>query len=57
MKKEEKEEISRKIKNLETDLKYTLLAIDGRHEAIDSIFKEQAEKIKKEIKTLKKTTS
>ena len=55
MKKEEKQEILRKIKNLQTDLKYTLLAIDGKHENLDSIFKQQAEKIEREIETLKKT--
>lgn len=55
MKKEEKQEILRKIKNLRTDLKYTLLAIDGKNEILDSVFKEQAQRLEKEIETLKKT--
>lgn len=52
-----KKEIASKIESLEMEVQLTLSAMDGRDEVLDLIFKEQAEKIKKEIKDLRKTRS
>jgi hypothetical protein len=46
-------EISRQIKNLETDLKLTIRAIDGKYESLDQIFTSQAQRIRAQIDKLK----
>jgi hypothetical protein len=48
-----KDKFSKEINNLEKDLKFTINAIDGKSEQIDSIFKDQAKKIREEIKKIK----
>lgn len=56
IKKEVNEEIARQIRNLETDLRHTLVAIDGKHEQLDIIFKEQADRLTKELNLLKENS-
>ncbi len=46
-------EISKQIRHLETDLKYTLRAIDGRFSDIDVLFTDQANRIQLQIDKLK----
>lgn len=45
-------ELAKKIRCLETDLKYTLRAIDGKHETLDVLFGTQAERIRAQIEKL-----
>jgi len=44
---------AKQIRHLETDLKFTLKALDGRNGGTDSIFLSQADRIRTEIQKLK----
>lgn len=46
-------EISKQIRHLETDLHFTLRAIDGKSEDLDALFNSQAERIYRQIDKLK----
>lgn len=46
-------ELLKQIRHLETDLKFTVRAIDGKSEQLDELFKNQAERIKTKINNLK----
>ena len=51
-KKPKNKKFSKETNRLEVDLKYTLRAIDGKHEVLDSLFLDQANKIRGQIKKL-----
>ena len=48
-----KPQFTSQIERLETDLEYTMRAIDGKHPVLDDIFTNQAIRIRKEIEKLK----
>lgn len=47
-------ELAKQITLLEIGVEYSLRAIDGKHEILDQIFKEQVRKLQKEINKLRK---